>query len=175
MTVEPIKGPLEIVEYRVDPNLKTVVWGEADEGHRVAMGMTFRTCCIDIVRPWDRDCPPKSTNTYGSSIGAIICSIPYQLSGSATREQALANAQRLVSAYNLYEEMKKVSENVVPLIEKNIDYPYPNDRELTKSEVMRAIFIVGVSYGFVHHLKKWFNIPTTQKSEVMETEKGKGR
>jgi hypothetical protein len=162
-----IPGPVKIIEYRRDPSSSGPMrWEKAVEGHDLLRNNLISISQFNVIREFDRKFTANDADAYASSRGAIICTCEYQLDGVVvSREQAYLNAKRIADAYNIYGQLKFIAEGIIPLIEKNLDYPYPIDRELTKAEQNRALFIVGIAAGLKDHLKKWFNISTTEESK----------
>jgi hypothetical protein len=169
-----IQGPLKIVEYRKDITRQTVVWLKATEGHDLALYSRFSSDCFEIVRQVDVQYPNEGgPRLYKGSQGYLIAAIFFDDENElgCSRAQALINAHKLVKAYNFYDEMEKLSKEFVEMVEQNFDYPYQNDRDLTNEEVSRAVFIVGLSIGLIHHLRRWFNLPLTKKKTSSKKER----
>ncbi len=59
---------------------------------------------VVVVSPWSEKVKPINTATFGDCRGASICEMEYN-SGIPTKEQAKANAKRIVQCVNNFDEV----------------------------------------------------------------------
>lgn len=55
---------------------------------------------VHVCAPWSNEVRPEDSETFGSYLGAHVCELPFN-DGVPTREQARANARRIVACVNV--------------------------------------------------------------------------
>ena len=63
---------------------------------------------LHILRKWGDNVQPGDTRTFGSCYGSHIADISYCEGGTASKEQALANARLIAAAPELLEALESI-------------------------------------------------------------------
>jgi len=63
---------------------------------------------VSVHAPWGENVRPGDSATFGDYRGAMICAAQFLHSGVPTKEQAVANAQLIAAAPDMYEALKEL-------------------------------------------------------------------